>query len=354
MKLTATASGNMQVACGKSAPVTRGIPVIEGTEYTLTAYTRAKTATRTVAVTISWYDRFGNLISTETESTYVNTVGSWTRSVKITATAPTDARYAIPVLTVRSAASGEIHYVDAFQFEEGPDETTFTDARRIDIILKANRINQALNPSFETSLADWAVVDATAVRAAGGAVEGSDYSLEMTSTGTASMIAFSSYKVDVQSGDQNAFSAYLRGTAGCEGRLSIVWYDSTDTAIATPTATAYTALTLTEWDRIELTAIAPADAVSAELVIDVTPTAVGDVAYVDAILFEKAAFVVPYFDGGAGYQELGDTLWEGGAVDLGRSHYYKNRTTILKRLLSILGNFVPTGAPWAVFVAQPN
>jgi hypothetical protein len=354
MKLTAAAAGNMQVACGKVAPITRGIPVVPGTSYTLTAYTRAKTDTRTVAITMSWYDRFGSLISTETEATYVNAIASWTRSTSKTAAAPANARYAVPVLTVRSAASGEVHYVDAVQFEAGTASTTFTDARRIDIILRANRINQALNPSFEASLADWSVVGATTARVADGAVTGSDYSLRMTSTSTSNMTASSTYKVEVQSGDQNAFSAYLKGTAGCTGRLRVVWYDNTNTAIATPTTTAYAPLTLTAWQRIELTALAPANAVSAELKIDVTATAIGNVAHVDAILFEKAAFVVPYFDGGTGYQELGDTLWEGGAVDLGRSHYYKNREVITKRLISVLGNFVPTGAPWAVFVAQAD
>lgn len=354
MKLTATAAGDATTKCGEAAPTTRGVPVTEGETYTLTTFTRAKTTARTVGTALAWYDRFGEFISLSTEATYVNSVGSWTRSADMVALAPTGARYAVPQIVVYSAAAGEVHYVDAVQVEVGSESTPFADARRIDIVLRANRVNLALNPSFEFSLDNWSVVEATTAQAATGAVEGSDYSLEMTSTGTDQMVMFSNYKVDVQSGDQNAFSAYLKGTAGCEGRISVVWYDNTDTAISTPTATDSVALDLTDWTRLELTAIAPIDAVSAELVIDVTPTALGDVAYVDAILFEKAAYEAPYFDGGTGYQQLGDTLWEDAATDLGRSHYYKNRQIAVRRLISVLGDFVPAGAPWAVFVAQPN
>jgi hypothetical protein len=84
------------------------------------------------------------------------------------------------------------------------------------------------------------------------------------------------------------------------------------------------------------------------------PQNAGEEGYIDAVLFEKAAFVVPYFDGNSGYAELGDLVWENGNALTGRSHYYKNREVTVKRLFSVLGEYVPTGAPWAVFVAEPE
>ena len=354
-KLTANAAGNIVVACGLSAPTTRGVPVVEGQPYTLTGYARAKTTGRVVSPAIRWYDRFGTLISTSSITGVADASGAWNRTSAVTDVAPANARYAVPQFTIASAALNEVHYLDAVQFEQSTSPTTFTDARRVDVVLRANRINQVINPSFEVDLDNWtASTAASATRVAGGAVEGSDYSAEVSALMTGTLSWTSDEKVTVQSGDQNAFSAYVKGLTNMEARLVITWYDELNAVIGSPTTTAYINLLPTEWQRLEITALAPATAVQAELSIEAIADNVGDKFYVDAVMFEKAAFVVPYFDGASGYQQAGDILWEGGLPSSGRSHYYKNREVIVKRLIQVLPDYLPTGAPWAVFVAQPD
>lgn len=355
LKLTAASAGNIVVACGLSAPTTRGVSVVEGQTYTLTGYVRAKTTGRVVSPAIRWYDRFGALISTSSVTGVANASGVWNRTSAVTAVAPANARYAVPQFTIASAALNEIHYMDAVQFEQSATATTFTDARRVDVVLRANRINQVINPSFEVDITNWtAATTASAARVAGGAVNGSSYSAELTALIAGTLSWTSDEKVTVQSGDQNAFSAYVKGLTNMEARLVITWYDELDVVIGAPTTTTYTSLLPTEWQRLGITALAPANAVKAELSIEATADNVGDKFQVDAVLFERASFVVPYFDGASGYEQTGDILWQGGSVSSGRSHYYKNREVIVKRLIQVLPEYLPTGAPWAVFVAQPD
>ena len=354
LKATATAAGDMLFACGISAPMTRAIPIKAGTTYNLSCYTRAKTTARTVTLNIQWFDRFGQLIGTAGEASSTNVVETWTRATASSGSAPENAYYAVPQVRIEDAVLGEVHYLDAFQFSIGTEPVTFADARRIDIILRANRINQVLNPSFETSLDNWSFANATEVVEPGGAVEGSDYSAKITSSIDNDYVsAVSVSRVAVVGGDQNAFSAYAKGPAGTTARLTTIWYDQSDIAFELNLSDDFE-LSPTEWTRVTATPVAPENAVTAALTIDFTPTAIGDEFYLDAVLFEKAAFVSPYFDGSAGYAQLGDTLWENGDPVNGRSHYYKNREVVIKRLFETLPDYVPLGAPWAVFVAEAD
>lgn len=353
LKVTAVGAGNVVMKCGSLAPLTRGVPVIAGTSYVFTGYIRSKTISRNVQLKLDWYDRFGDFISSTSASTTATGIGSWSRSTATTGTAPSDAYYAIPVVTVVGCSSGEIHYFDAFQIEEGSTATTFSDARRVDVTLRANRINQLLNPSFENSLDNWLVEGGTAALDSNGAVDGSNYSLEITSSGTASCYATSVNRVDVQAEDQNAFSAYVKGDAGVTARLSIIWYNQANSTIGAET-TPFQTLSPSSWTRLAFTALSPATAVTANVSVEFVPTAANDVMYLDAVMFEKASFVVDYFDGSTGYQQTGDLIWENGDPVSGRSHYYKNREVVTKRLFSVLPEYLPTGSPWAVFVAQPD
>ena len=354
LKATAVGSGEVSFACGATAPLTRGIPVTAGTAYNFACYTRAKTTARTVVVDIHWHDRFGQLIGTSGEQSSTNVVDTWTRSAVPTGTAPENAYYAVPHIRIEGCLASEVHYVDACQFALGSEAETFVDARRIDIVLRANRINQVINPSFELGLDNWFFgEDITAEHVEDGAIPGSLYSAKITATTEEQeLTAVSLFKVDVQGGDQNAFSAYVKGTPGTFAKLTIIWYDQSDQVITTATS-GDTPLTA-DWTRIGVANLSPETAVKASISIDFATENIGDEVYVDAVMFEKAAFVVPYFDGAAGYAQLGDTLWENGDPLNSRSHYYKNREVVTKRLLAVLGDYVPAGAPWAVLVAQPD
>lgn len=150
--------------CGLEDPVTQGVPVTAGLSYTFSIYTAAKSTTRNVTAKIKWYDRFGTLLSTSSGTATANTAGALSVRPYVTATAPTDSYYAVPEVSIASVAnlaSAEFHYFDAAQLEQSSSATDFDEARNIHITLKANRVNELINPDFVAPYAPWAISGAT-------------------------------------------------------------------------------------------------------------------------------------------------------------------------------------------------
>ena len=157
-------SATVSVSCGTSNPVTKGIPIIAGEDYTFSVYSAAKSATRSITAKIHWYTRLGVSISTSSGSGITNATGTFTTRPYVTGTAPTDAAYAVPEISIASVAAAaglEFHYFDAAQFEKSASVTDFEDARTVHITLKANRINELINPDFVSPFTPWLVTGAT-------------------------------------------------------------------------------------------------------------------------------------------------------------------------------------------------
>lgn len=157
-------TGTVAFSCGTTNPVTRGVPVEAGLSYTFSIYTSAKSTTRNVTAKINWYDRLGTLLSTSSGTATANTAGVLSVRPYVTATAPTDAYYAVPEVSIASvgnSASLEFHYFDAAQFEQSASATDFDEARNIHITLRANRINELVNPAFAAPYTPWVVTGAT-------------------------------------------------------------------------------------------------------------------------------------------------------------------------------------------------
>lgn len=163
-------SATITVECGLTSPVLKGIPVTAGNAYTFSVYAASGSTLRGVVLKIKWYDRLGTSISDSTGSSTNTVVGDFSARPTVTGTAPTDAYYAVPVITVVSAAataSNEYHYFDCAQFEQAAAATDFDEARQIHMTLRASRINELLNPHFASPLTPWAVTGAsTAIDAA--------------------------------------------------------------------------------------------------------------------------------------------------------------------------------------------
>jgi hypothetical protein len=160
-------SGTVKVSCGYDNPIIKGIPVTAGLAYSFSTYAAGDSSARNVTAGIDWYDRFGVYISSNAGSATSDSTGQF--SVRVAAankTAPTGAYYAVPTLSIASSAgsaSNEWHYFDAAQFEQSATVTEFDEARQIHVTLKANRINELVNPNFygTTSAAPWAPTGAT-------------------------------------------------------------------------------------------------------------------------------------------------------------------------------------------------
>lgn len=157
-------AATLRLECGLDNPLTEGVPVTAGLSYTFSVYSAAGTTTRGIVLKIRWYKRLGDFISESTGASLTNAAGAFSVRPFVTATAPTDAYYAIPVITVVSAAgsaSNEYHYFDAAQFEQAASATDFDEARQIHITVKATRINELLNPHFASPITPWAITGAT-------------------------------------------------------------------------------------------------------------------------------------------------------------------------------------------------
>lgn len=158
-------AATVEVACGISAPITKGIPVTTGLAYTFSVYSTANGTVRTITPKIRWYTRFGVLISTTNGTAVANTTTAWATRLIATGTAPSGAYYAVPgvsIASVAAASSNEHHYFDGVQFEQASSATDFDEARQIHITAKATRINELLNPHFASPFAPWSSTGAVA------------------------------------------------------------------------------------------------------------------------------------------------------------------------------------------------
>lgn len=363
LQVTASSAGTVEFALSGDTALHYGIPVTASTSYTFSGYAQAATTARSITGLVAWYDRTGTLISTSTAGTGVaNTSGSWHRFTK-TATSPSNAYFAVPHIKYASASLNEVHYFDALQFETSSSATTFQDARQIEVTLIANRINELLNPNFETNTNHWSVTNgsltlasaevepgdnAPSVNISGGSVE--IYSAD------AGLVTLASSAMSVFAGNDYTFSMYAYTEVGTIVRSVtpyVSWYDSSSSLISTHTGTAVTSV-VGSWVRPYVTVSAPSNAVTA--VVGVTWTAPGSdyEITVDAALFEKSSFVLSYFDGSNGVANLTDLFWEGNSSNNGRSHYYINRFAVQSRLIKTIPDWINLGSTFELLLAQPG
>lgn len=248
LKLTRTSTtGDTALACGVSAPKTRGIPVKEGFSYTFSIRARAKTTARSVHVDIIWYDRNGEELSRAGEGSANDASGNWNIRISSTNVAPVNAYFAVPYLRVEAAVADEIHYFDAAQFEqssEGP--TSFEESRDVKITLKASRVNEFKNPSFELNTDFWSVNNATMLRdlLIKDETNGSDVSLKVEATADDRVELSYTDFVPVLPGYWYSASGYIRTAFVGErnedylGGWGIDWYDPNQAFINTTESTA--------------------------------------------------------------------------------------------------------------------
>ena len=152
----------LNVYCGDDAPITNGIPVTAATTYCFSIYASKGTGStaRTVTAKIKWYNRFGVYLSTSSGTGVSDNTATFSGSYRpyVSAAAPTGAYYAAPGISVASvggSATNEHHFFDAAQFEAASTPTSFDEARQLHITLRANRINELINPNFSTATTPW-------------------------------------------------------------------------------------------------------------------------------------------------------------------------------------------------------
>lgn len=234
LKVVADSAGDIEIACGLAAPKTRGVPVKEGFSYTFSVFTQAKTTARTVTVDIRWFDRNGEEISRAGESSDTNVVSSWATRVATTNVSPVNAYFAVPYIRIDSAADNEIHFFDCAQFEQSSlGATDFEEARRINITLKATRVNELKNSSFESVLEPWVADNATLLRdiTLSDQANNSAVSLKVTPVADGPVKVTHDIQEKIKAGFWYTLSGYVRtGFTGdieddLQGHWGFEWFD---------------------------------------------------------------------------------------------------------------------------------
>jgi hypothetical protein len=153
------------------------------------------------------------------------------------------------------------------------------------------------------------------------------------------------------------FSFYAQTTSASETIIPrILWYQSDQ---VTPIGSATTGLSYnvgsTSWTRAFVTGTAPSNAAYASVEFVWNTVASGDILEVDKALFENTSYVLDYFDGSIGPENSNSLRWEGDVVNGARSHFYKNKYAVQKRLAAgILNEYIPLGSTIAVYMDQPG
>jgi hypothetical protein len=212
LKVLVTSSGTVDLDCGLSTPITKGIPVSPGTAYSFSIYGRANSTNRTATATIKWFDRFGNYISSNAGTGLSLTTGGWNvRPKVINKTAPALAAFAVPSISIASATSSEIFYFDAAQFEAAADASNFEEARVVKINAIASRINELLNPNFDTT-AQWTSTNSSVLLSSGvaGSPSKAGTALIVRPTTAAATTVVSEHITTVIPSATHTFSVYVQ------------------------------------------------------------------------------------------------------------------------------------------------
>jgi hypothetical protein len=359
LQVTGTASGTAELSLSGDTPIHYGIPVTAGSTYTFSGYARAGTTARNVQGKLYWYSSTGVLISSSSAGTGVaDTAGSW-HQFQVSQTAPTGAYFCVPHILIPSTVNTEKHYFDCLQFELGSSATYFKEARQIEITLVASRINEVLNPNFETNTNNWTPSNATLVLSStevesdhdAPSVSISGGSVEMYPIATG-LVSLTSNAMPIFAGNDYAFSMYFNESAMSHAVTPFIsWYDSSNVLISTINGTAL--ISSGGWTRVSVVSSAPTSATTAKVGVKWTATSISNEMYVDAALFEKSSFVNSFFDGSNGVAQKTDLFWEGTA-NASRSHYYLNRFAVQSRLISTLPNWINVGSTFELLFAQPS
>lgn len=167
-------------------------------------------------------------------------------------------------------------------------------------VVASSRKNWIKNPSFETNLTHWSRESSTTqwARVAGGA-GGSSYALrveKINSTGTAN-VQYWNTTIPAAAGEVVQLSFDVKRGSGTGTRYvkpQITWLNASGSTISVSTLTV--AMT-TAWTRQNYSATAPTGTTSFYIWFDFYTMPIGEYAYLDRVLVEKAATYNEYFDG---------------------------------------------------------
>lgn len=219
---TATTAVTMTLPGGSTnSPILYGIPITGNTRYVFSGWVYYLNNSATVTAKISWYDIYGNLISTTAAGTTLTTTASWSEftsksdSGRNGQLAPINAYYATVALTVTPSSSSSSSYAfDFFQFAEYHTSFEYEDARKTTLVVVGDKENYITNPDFELGTYNWTAINGSLLADSSktAAVVHGSRSCKLTST-VDGLAAYVTDWFPVDPDKTMTFSAYVMGSA---------------------------------------------------------------------------------------------------------------------------------------------
>ena len=331
-KIIAAGSGAIQL--GNTAPVTRGVPVLPSTQYTVSCKLKSPGSSGNITLSVKFYDRHAVLTGTTQSSTAVAAGDTWGSASK-TFTTPASACYAS--IQIAYSAAGT-YYIDQVCLQLG-NTASYDEARAVSVFLDSSKVNYIKNPSFEVDSSTWTTTGATFTRDAAVPSEGysGDYSGKFVVATTGSIKT--NYNIPITSGKYYTLSFSVASSNSSAVTGVIEFYDVEDTLLETYE----TEVAITEsFSRATFTALTDSGSTVSYAKIKIAFNDAGTY-YIDLVQFEKSHVATEYSDGSLP-SEYG-AVWEGTA-HASYSHLYPNKPLKVPRLGKTINDWVVPNTFW--------
>lgn len=340
-KITAIGSG--VITLGVDDPIRYGIPVTAETDYTFSYKIKSPSSAGNTVMTVVWYDKNGFSLGSDFVMGTISANNTWKTSWENTIS-PANAVYAS--LEISFSASG-IYYVDQVYVEEGLniDNTSYREARAVDIFLAPNKTNFIKNPSFENNVTDNWTIDGSATAAQDtdipDDVYSGTYSAKITATGN---WTYTSNQIPIDKGIYYTASGYIKTNADIT--LSFIGRDSFGNIIEDVDIFPFG--TVSDWSRFTATDLIDAveeNTVTYELVF----SGGAGTFYLDSIQFEKGVAPTDYFDGSLP-SDFG-AVWEGSDHN-SYTRLYVGKPFKVLRLGKSIDTYMPPNTFWRILTYE--
>lgn len=352
LALTSTAAGTCQARCGGSrthGTLRDGVPVTAGQVYSLSGRVNSGLVNN---CGLAWFNSKGVFISLSTGTAPITAVtGAWSQLTAVNLTAPAGAYFATVHWTVDATAAAQIAYSDAWQVEKSATASAFQEARQLQVLLDADRINEVTNPSFEVGTTDWSI----------GATALAFPSTSITRlTSDSADIAGTCCAVVVTPGtnEHEGTTLSVTGLLPLQDYTVSVWIKAIsgspiiirarDTTNLGAVVESTSVATGAGWVRKSL--LITTGVLPATLTIAITTPVTLHVAStfrIDAVLVERGQALRDYFDASTVGAHTGDYFWAG-VAHASKSFLYRNYAAKTQRLGELLPDYLWPGMTFSL------
>ena len=331
-KIVASNAGSMVL--GAENIITKGVPVLSSTEYTVSCKLKSPASDGNITLSVRFYDKNGVATSAANTATAVAADNTW-KSASKTATSDATSTYAI--ITIAYSAAGT-YYIDQVCMQTG-SVVAYDEARAIDIFLNSRKTNLIKNPSFEVNVTDnWTKTGLATITQD---VDVSD--LAYSGESSAKIVATGNWTLtsNTMPIDNGVFYT-ASGLAKTTANLTVTFIGRDALGDVIEDIDIYPLGTLTEWSRFTATDLTDANLSDIET-YEIVFSGGSGTFYLDSIQFERSPVASDYFDGSLP-SDFG-AVWEG-TEDNSYSHLYPGKPQKVQRLGKTLVNWVPQNAFW--------